>query len=59
VLGPPQQVRNRSPDIGGDGQNLDAAVILLAIIVGVAASGYVAQHFAINTDISRLISADL
>ena len=35
------------------------AVILLAIIVGVAASGYAAQHFAINTDISRLISADL
>jgi uncharacterized protein len=35
------------------------AVILLAVILGVGAAGYAAQHFTINTDISKLISSDL
>jgi uncharacterized protein len=35
------------------------AVILLAVILGAGAAGYAAQHFAINTDISKLISPDL
>ena len=35
------------------------AVILLAIILGVGSAGYAAQHFAISTDISKLISSDL
>jgi uncharacterized protein len=35
------------------------AVMLLAVILGAAAAGFAAQHFAINTDISKLISPDL
>ncbi|MGZ3307593.1 MAG: hopanoid transporter HpnN [Xanthobacteraceae bacterium] len=34
-------------------------VIVLAIILGAASAGFAARHFAINTDISKLISADL
>src|SRR3982074_1265309 len=34
-------------------------VIVLAIILGAASAGYAALHFAINTDISKLISPDL
>jgi uncharacterized protein len=31
------------------------AVILLAIILGVGSAGYAAQHFAVTTDISKLL----
>ena len=34
-------------------------VIVLAVILGAASAVFAARHFAINTDISKLISADL
>jgi hypothetical protein len=34
-------------------------VIAVALLLSAAAVGYVARHFAINTDISKLISPDL
>jgi hopanoid biosynthesis associated RND transporter like protein HpnN len=34
-------------------------VIVLAVILGAASAGFAARHFAINTDISKLISPDL
>src|SRR4051812_25652658 len=34
-------------------------VIALSLVLGVASAGFAARHFAINTDISKLISADL
>ena len=34
-------------------------VIVAALVLGLGAAGYTAQYFAINTDISKLISADL
>ena len=35
------------------------AVNFLAIILGAGAAAYAAQHFAVNTDISKLIATDL
>ena len=35
------------------------AVIFVAVILGAGAAAYAAQHFVVNTDISKLIATDL